>query len=78
MRKYSCLIVEDEKKARNFLRRLIELECPDLEIAGEAGTLSESIRLIRELSPEIIFLDIQLGLDSSFELFKTINFERGV
>ena len=69
MRKYSSLIVEDEKKARNFLRNLIEMECQNLEVIGEAGSLAEAIESIRSLSPEIIFLDIQLGLESSFELF---------
>ncbi|MEM6642537.1 MAG: LytTR family DNA-binding domain-containing protein [Bacteroidota bacterium] len=76
MKTYRALIVEDEKKARNFLRKLIETECPFLEVVGESGTIEESIEQIDALAPDILFLDIQLGDRLSFEILRKVDFEK--
>ncbi|MEO9483929.1 MAG: LytTR family DNA-binding domain-containing protein [Ekhidna sp.] len=71
--KYRALIVEDEKKARNLLGKLISSECPDLEIIDEAESVQEAIEKIKASKPDIIFLDIQLGEERSFSILKEIN-----
>lgn len=57
------LIVEDEAHACRYLRELLEDE-PQLDIVGECANGVQGIQQIRELSPDIVFLDIQMpGLD---------------
>lgn len=73
--KYSAVIVEDEKKARNFLKNLVEEECKEVEVAGEAENVSEAIEVINAHKPDIIFLDIQLGNERSFDILKSINYD---
>lgn len=57
------VIVDDEPPARARLIALLADE-PDIEIVGEAGGGSAAVRAITELTPDLVFLDIQMpGLD---------------
>ncbi len=57
------LIVEDEAHARHYLRELLEGE-PHVEVVGESSNGVQGVQQIRELSPDIVFVDIQMpGLD---------------
>jgi two-component system, LytTR family, response regulator len=57
------LIVEDEAHARHYLRELLEGE-PHVEVVGESSNGFQGAQQIRELSPDIVFVDIQMpGLD---------------
>jgi two-component system, LytTR family, response regulator len=57
------LIVEDEAHARHYLRELLEGE-PQVEVVGESSNGAQGAQQIRELSPDIVFVDIQMpGLD---------------
>src|ERR1700678_1803765 len=57
------LIVEDEAHARHYLRELLEGE-PHVEVVGESSNGVQGLQQIRELSPDIVFVDVQMpGLD---------------
>ena len=57
------LIVDDEPPAREGIRLRVEGE-PDIEIVGEAGDGPSAVRAIRDLTPDLVFLDVQMpGLD---------------
>ena len=57
------LIVEDEEHGRRYLRELLEDE-PQIEVVGESSNGVQGIQQIRELSPDIVFVDVQMpGLD---------------
>ena len=53
------LLVDDEELARERLRRLLA-EAADVEVVGEAGDGVEAMAKIAELTPDIVFLDIQM------------------
>ncbi len=53
------LLVDDEPLAREGLRLHLAGE-PDVEIVGECGDGEEAVRALRELAPDLVFLDIQL------------------
>lgn len=57
------LIVDDERLARQRVRRLVQSEA-DVEVVGEAASGHEAVALIRELRPDLVCLDVQMpGLD---------------
>jgi DNA-binding LytR/AlgR family response regulator len=57
------LIVDDEKPARRDLTRILG-KIEGFEKAGEAGDGLEAVEMIRDTSPDIVLLDIQMpGLD---------------
>lgn len=65
------LIVDDERLARNELKRLLE-PYTKIEIVGEAANAEEALKLIEEQQPELLFLDIQMPGKNGFELLSSI------
>ena len=62
-----AIIIDDEPPARRELRRLLA-DFPWIEIIGEAGNIAQSAAMIEELSPALVFLDIQMPGGSGFDL----------
>src|SRR5215510_3355674 len=67
-----ALIVDDERLARNELRRLLAAH-PEIEIQGEARDAAEALVTIRNLQPDLLFLDIQMPGRSGFELLEQLD-----
>ncbi|SKB52939.1 LytR/AlgR family response regulator transcription factor [Dyadobacter psychrophilus] len=65
------LIVDDERLARNELKRLLE-PYTRIDIVGEAANAEEALVMIEELQPELLFLDIQMPGKNGFELLSSI------
>ncbi|MCK8492750.1 MULTISPECIES: LytR/AlgR family response regulator transcription factor [Spirosoma] len=65
------LIIDDERLARNELRRLLE-NFPKIQIVGEAANADEALPMIDDLEPELLFLDIQMPGKNGFELLQSI------
>src|SRR5215510_3057985 len=58
-----ALIVDDEPLARRRLRTLLKSEA-DLDVVGECEDGAAAIAATRRLSPDLLFLDVQMpGLD---------------
>lgn len=53
------LIVDDEPLGRRVVRQLLAIDT-DIDVLGEARNGREAIRLLQELKPEIVFLDVQM------------------
>ncbi|HET9179114.1 MAG TPA: LytTR family transcriptional regulator DNA-binding domain-containing protein [Terriglobia bacterium] len=61
--KISALIVDDEQPARDELAYLLR-NVPEVEIVGQGNNGVEAVGLVRELGPDLVFLDVQMpGLD---------------
>lgn len=52
-------IIDDEEPARNLLKEYLD-DYEQLVVVGEANNGVDAIRLIKEMQPEIIFLDVQM------------------
>jgi two-component system LytT family response regulator len=66
-----AILVDDEELARLELRRLLRVHV-DIEIVGEARDGEEALLLIRQLAPDIVFLDIQMPGMNGFDLLDAI------
>ncbi len=59
----SVVIVDDEQLARDELAYLLQ-DVPDVEVIAQGKNGVEAVNLIREHSPDLVFLDVQMpGLD---------------
>ncbi len=68
----TALIIDDERLARAELRRLLAAH-PDIAIAGEARDAFEAERLIAELHPDLLFLDVQMPERDGFQLLAALD-----
>lgn len=66
-----ALIIDDERIARQELRRLLAAH-PEIEIAGEARGGEEALQLIAQLAPDILFLDVRMPGMSGFDLLQRL------
>ena len=55
-----AVIIDDESKARNLLRILLEENCPQIQQIEEAPDLPKGVALINKFHPDIVFLDIEM------------------
>jgi DNA-binding LytR/AlgR family response regulator len=68
------VILEDEGRAVNHLKRLIGEVAPHMELTGTFETVSEAISFLKQEPPvDLIFSDVQLADGTSFEIFSRIN-----
>jgi two-component system LytT family response regulator len=65
------IIIDDEKQTITQLKGLL-INLPQVELIAEATNAAEAIRLITELNPELILLDIQLPDNNGFELLASL------
>ncbi len=57
------ILVDDQPLVRAGLRMLIE-QAPDMDVAGEAGTGTEAVKLARSASVDVVVMDIRMpGMD---------------
>jgi two-component system LytT family response regulator len=67
-----ALIIDDERLARKELLRLLE-EHPSIEVVGEAMNADEAEKLIEELNPDLLFVDIQMPGRTGFQLLESLD-----
>jgi two-component system, LytTR family, response regulator len=67
-----AIIIDDERLARNELKRLLE-NFPKVEIIGEAANADEALELLENLHPDLLFLDIQMPGKNGFEFLEAID-----
>ena len=66
------IIIDDERLARNELRKLLQ-EFSEIEVIDEAANVNEGIEKIELLSPDLIFLDIQMPGKTGFDLLEEVD-----
>jgi len=72
MKKIRVIIIDDERLARDELKRAIA-NYPDLEVIAEAANARDAAVLIEKHRPELIFLDIQMPERSGFDLLEMLD-----
>lgn len=64
------LIVDDSRTSRKMLRTI--LEANDFEVVGEGQNGEEGIKLFKELSPDLVTLDITMPVMDGIQTLKKI------
>jgi two-component system LytT family response regulator len=71
----TVLVVDDEPIARHAVIRLLRDDA-DVEILGECGDGVSAVNAIRNQSPDLVFLDIQMPAITGMDVVATIGAER--
>jgi two-component system, LytTR family, response regulator len=72
MKTIRTLIIDDERLAREELKSLLK-PFDEIDIIGEAKNGEEGIQKIKELSPDLLFLDISMPGLNGFEMLKQLD-----
>jgi two-component system, LytTR family, response regulator len=74
MRRLTALIIDDERLARLNLRKKLSM-FSEIEVIGEASGIETGIKAIRDLNPDLLFLDIKLSDGTGFDLLNKAEFK---
>jgi len=69
--KIRALIVDDEPPARRNVSLLLQRD-PEIEIAGECGSGKDAIMAIRNIQPDLLFLDVQMPECDGFDVLEML------
>ncbi len=70
------VIIDDEDRARETIKEMLAIYCPELEIVGEGNNVINGIRQIKNLQPDLVFLDIKMPDGTGFDLLNRIDKKR--
>lgn len=68
-----AIIIEDEPLSAMYLTSLLQNWCTDIVVASAVKSVAAAAEAIQIHSPDIIFLDIELGGESGFDLLDQLN-----
>lgn len=65
-------IIDDELQNRIVIRRIIESNCPHLDIVVDEGIIEKAIQEINAKKPDLVFLDIRLKNGTGFDIVEKL------
>ena len=69
-----AVIVEDETAAQNHLIKLLASKFSEkIEVIGMASSVKKGIQLVNSVSPQLVFLDIQLDDGEGFDILDNVD-----
>jgi two-component system LytT family response regulator len=67
-RKLKTIIIDDEQDAVDFISTIISEYCPSLEVVGKAFNIIQGAKIIKDVKPDLVFLDVEMPNGSGFDL----------
>ena len=74
--KLNTLIIDDEKQARNSLSSDLNKHQDTITFLGEADGVETAVKLINDKKPDLVFLDINLGDGSGFDVLERASYKK--
>lgn len=71
VKKYNCLIIDDEPPAREVLRRYIA-QIPLLHLVGECSNALHALTALKQQQTDLLFLDIQMPQITGIDMIGTL------
>lgn len=72
MTSLKTIIIDDEPRGIASMQRLLQINCPDVNVLGSFTDADEAIRMIKTMEPDLIFLDIAMPVKNGFDLLKEL------
>ena len=75
MRNYKAVVIDDEYFIRTGFKFLLDWEKLRMEIAGQASDGEQGLELVKELCPDVVFLDIKMPKMDGLTMLKKLREE---
>lgn len=66
----NALIVDNEEHFVMSFSKLLDIHFPEINIIGNAYCISDAVKIIHSLKPDLVFLDIEMDDETGFDLFR--------
>lgn len=70
MSEIKAIIVDDEQHCIDALQAMLQKKCPEVTVLAGVNSVEEARRVIDELAPDLVFLDVEMPHQNGFELLK--------
>ncbi|HEY4148479.1 MAG TPA: response regulator [Chitinophagaceae bacterium] len=67
-----AIIIDDERLARNELKKLL-MDFPEIEVVAEGANANEGLEKIETINPDLVFLDIQMPGKTGFDMLAELD-----
>lgn len=67
------IVIDDIEKIRKENIALIKASCPTISIIGQADSVDSGIKLIKQLDPDLVFLDVEMPDGTGFDLLQKLS-----
>jgi two-component system, LytTR family, response regulator len=74
----NCIIIDDEARNIKLLQHMLLEYCPQVHIVASETDAKSGVALVRELQPQLVFLDVEMPNLTGFDILKElepVNFE---
>ena len=68
-----CIVIDDEKQHRDFLRDALKTNFPETELIAEASSVAEGIQTVNRHAFDLLFLDVQMPPLTGFDVLKGVS-----
>ena len=72
MRNLSTILIDDEPRGINSMQRLLQINCHGVNVVATFTNADKAIESIKDLNPDLVFLDIAMPVKNGFELLKEL------
>ena len=69
----SAVLIDDDSNLREGMKVMLSSYAPEITVLGEAESVESGVKLIEEVRPEIIFLDIMIIGGTGFDILEQLN-----
>lgn len=68
-----AVVIDDIEKIRKGNIALINANCPGVSVIGQADSVASGIKLIKQLTPDLVFLDVEMADGTGFDLLQKVS-----
>jgi two-component system LytT family response regulator len=72
MKMFKTVLVEDEKNNLDLLNHFIKKYCKNIDVSASCSTYDQALSVLKAEEPDLVFLDIVLDRDTSFDLLQEL------
>jgi len=67
-----AVIIDDIEAIRKKNTAIIKASCPNVTVIGQAESVESGVKLIQQLSPDLVFLDVEMPDGTGFDLLQKL------
>lgn len=67
-----AILIDDDSNLRLGMKSLLSRYSPEIEVVGEADSVESGVKLIETIKSDVLFLDIQLGDGTGFDILEQL------